>query len=65
MSIAAPPEASCSITHFRRKKDFFYIIKFSAGLWNSELVFILSKLNRSDEQNAKSDILELCYFIVN
>ena len=26
MSIAAPPEASCSITHFCYKKDFFYTI---------------------------------------
>ena len=28
MSIAAPPEAGCSITHFRCKKDFFYKIYY-------------------------------------
>ena len=30
------------LTHFRSKKFFFY--KLSTGLWNSELVFILSKV---------------------
>ena len=28
MSIAAPPETSCSTTHFRCKKDFFYKIQY-------------------------------------
>ena len=28
MSIAAPLETSCSITHFRCKKDFFYKIQY-------------------------------------
>ena len=41
MSIAAPPEASCSITSAVRKTSF---IKLSTGLWNSELIFILSKV---------------------
>ena len=30
MSIAAPPEASCSITHFHYRKDFFYKIQCGA-----------------------------------
>ena len=30
------------LTHFRSNKYFFY--KLSTGLWNSELVFILSKV---------------------
>ena len=43
MSIAAPPEASRSITHYRCKKDFFYKIQYGvvSGLWNSEHVLIL------------------------
>ena len=31
MSIAAPPEASRSITHFRCKKDFFYKIQYEVA----------------------------------
>ena len=31
MSIAAPPEASCSITHFRCKKDFVCKIQYVAN----------------------------------
>ena len=31
MSITAPPEASCSITHFRCKKDFFYKIQYGVA----------------------------------
>ena len=41
MSIAAPPQPSCSTTHFHYEKAFYnIIIKFGAGFWNSELVFI-------------------------
>ena len=40
MLVAAPPEASCSIKLFRYMDGVFY--KFSAGLWNSELVSIFS-----------------------
>ena len=38
MSIATPPRPSCSTTHFRYEKGFFY--KIRRGFWNSELVFI-------------------------
>ena len=38
MSIAAPPQPSCSKTHFRYERGFFYKIRY--GFWNSELVFI-------------------------
>ena len=31
MSIAAPPEASRSITHFRCKKDFFYKVQYGVA----------------------------------
>ena len=31
MSIAAPPEASRSITHFRCQKDFFYKIQYGVA----------------------------------
>ena len=38
MSIAAPPQPSCSKTHFCYDRGFFYKIRY--GFWNSELVFI-------------------------
>ena len=38
MSIVAPPHPSCSKTHFRYERGFFYKIRY--GFWNSELVFI-------------------------
>ena len=31
MSIAASSETSCSTTHFRYKKDFFFAAKFVSG----------------------------------
>ena len=49
MSIAAPPEASCSITHFRCKKDFFYKTQYGVveqracilSLYHVSLLFVL------------------------
>ena len=38
MSIAAPPQPSCSKTHFCYEQGFFYKIWY--GFWNVELVFI-------------------------
>ena len=63
MSIAAPPEASRSMTHFRCKKDFFYKIQYRVVEQRACIhsLYDYNWLNRSDEQNAKSDILEQCY----
>ena len=51
MSIVAPPHPSCSKTHFRYERGFFYKIRY--GFWNSEFVFI-----QGDPKTVFSEISE-------
>ena len=66
MSSAAPPEANCSITHFRCKKDFFYKIQCdsfdeaTADMINdgaADLLQQFSKIRRNDEKDETKKVM--------